>query len=144
MQREVEQLFCLCHLHDGTFVDNTDTVGNETHDGKVVGDEKVSQLFFFLEFFQQVQHLGTNGNVQGGNGLICHNQFRFHDHGTGQADTLTLSAGKLMRITGQMLRQKTNLLNDVFYFFYAVCFVFEQMEVIKSFGNDIVYGSTLI
>ena len=105
------------NLHDGTFVNYTDTVRNETHDGKVMGDEKVGQLFFFLEFFQQVQHLGTNGNVQSGNGLICTTSSGSYDHGTGRPTTLTLSAGKLMGITGQMLGKKTNLLNDIFYFF---------------------------
>ena len=109
-----------------------------------MSDEKVGQLFFLLELFQKVQNLCTDGNVQSGNRLVGYNQLRLHNHGTGQADTLTLSAGKLMRITSQMLGKKTNFLDDLLHLFHTVCLIFKQMEVIKSLGNDIVYGGTLV
>ena len=69
MQREVEQLLCVRNLYDISFVDNTDTVGNEPYDGKVMGDKQISNLFFSLEFLQQIEDLGTDRYVQCGDRL---------------------------------------------------------------------------
>ena len=52
VQREVKQLLCIRNLYDISFVDNTDTVGNEPNDGKVMSDKQVSNLFFFLELLK--------------------------------------------------------------------------------------------
>ena len=49
-----------------------------------------------------------------------------------------------MWITGQMLRQKTNLVDHIFYLLYTVCLVLVQMEVVKTLGYDIIDGRTLI
>ena len=38
VQREVKQLLCIRNLYDISFVDNTDTVGNEPNDGKVMSN----------------------------------------------------------------------------------------------------------
>ena len=43
-----------------------------------------------------------------------------------------------------MLGKKTNFLDDLLHLFHTVCLIFKQMEVIKSLGNDIVYGGTLV
>jgi len=76
MQREVEQLLCVRNLYDISFVDNTDTVGNEPYDGKVMGDKQISNLFFSLEFLQQIEDLGTDRYVQCGDRLIAEQEFR--------------------------------------------------------------------
>ena len=144
MQREVEQLLCVRNLYDISFVDNTDTVGNEPYDGKVMGDKQISNLFFSLEFLQQIEDLGTDRYVQCGDRLIGYNQLRLHNHGTGQTDTLALSAGELMWVTGQVLRQKTNFVDHVLYLFHTVCLVLVQMEVVKTLGYDVIDRRTLI
>ena len=51
VQREVEQLLCVRNLYDVSFVDNTDTVGNEPYDGKVMSNKQIGNLFFSLKFF---------------------------------------------------------------------------------------------
>jgi UDP-N-acetyl-D-galactosamine dehydrogenase len=43
MQWEVEQLFCICDLHNITLINNGDTVRDKSHDGKVMCD-KVNTL----------------------------------------------------------------------------------------------------
>ena len=144
VQREVKQLLCIRNLYDISFVDNTDTVGNEPYDGKVMGDKQISNLFFSLEFLQQIEDLGTDRYVQCGDRLIGYNKLRLHNHGTGQTDTLALSAGELMWVTGQVLRQKTNFVDHVLYLFHTVCLVLVQMEVVKTLGYDIIDRRTLI
>ena len=144
VQREVKQLLCIRNLYDISFVDNTDTVGNEPNDGKVMSNKQISNLFFSLEFLQQIEDLGTDRYVQCGDRLIGYNQLRLHNHGTGQTDTLALSAGELMWVTGQVLRQKTNFVDHVLYLFHTVCLVLVQMEVVKTLGYDVIDRRTLI
>ena len=45
-----------------------------------------------------------------------------------------------MWVTGQVLRQKTNLVDHIFYLLYTVCLVLVQMEVVKTLGYDIIDG----
>ena len=49
-----------------------------------------------------------------------------------------------MWVTGQVLWQKTNLVDHVLYLFHTVCLVFVQMEVVKTLGYDIIDRRTLI
>ena len=109
-----------------------------------MGDKQISNLFFSLELLQQIENLCTDRYVQCGDRLIGYNQLRLHNHGTGQTDTLALSAGELMWVTGQVLRQKTNLVDHVLYLFHTVCLVLVQMEVVKTLGYDIIDCRTLI
>ena len=111
---------------------------------QVMSNKQISNLFFSLEFLQQIEDLGTDRYVQCGDRLIGYNQLRLHNHGTGQTDTLALSAGELMWVTGQMLRQKTNFVDHVLYLFHTVCLVLVQMEVVKTLGYDVIDRRTLI
>ena len=65
-----EQLLAFCQFHDFALVDDGDAVTDEANYGQVVGDEQIRQAPLFLQLGQQVQHLGTDGHVQGGNGLV--------------------------------------------------------------------------
>ena len=65
--------------------------------GKVVSDEEVAEpLGPVLQFFQQVDNLGLNGNIQGGDGLVADNEVGVSGHGARHADTLALATGELM------------------------------------------------
>ena len=144
MHGEVKQLLSLGDLNDVTLVDNADAVGNETDDGQVVGDEQVGDIALLLELLQQVQDLCTNGNVQCGDGLVGNDQLGLHDHGTGQADSLTLTAGELVGVTGQMLGQQTDFLDHALDLLDAVLLILEELEVVQALGDDVVDGSTLV
>ena len=64
-----------------------------------MGNENVGQIEFLLQMMEEVQHLGLDGNVQSGNGLVGDDELRFYGQGPGDSDTLFLTAGELVRIT---------------------------------------------
>ena len=66
-------------------------------------DEKICKTFFLLELFKKVKYLCTNGYVKCRDRLIGNDELRLHYNGTGNADTLSLSAGELVRVTGKVL-----------------------------------------
>ena len=68
------------------------------HDGQVVGDEQISGSVLLLQVLQQVQDLGLDGNVQGGNRLVADDELRAQDERASDADALTLTAGELVRV----------------------------------------------
>ena len=55
-----------------------------------------------------------------------------------------MSQMRKLKYHEQKLLKKTNFLDDLLHLFHTVCLIFKQMEVIKSLGNDIVYGGTLV
>ena len=56
------------HVHDGH------PVADLGDDPQVVGDEEVGQAVALLELGQEVQDLGLDGDVQGGDGLVGDDQ----------------------------------------------------------------------
>ena len=65
--------------------------------------EKIGQAEFCLHIFQQIQDLIAHGNIQRGNRLVAYDKLRVQGGGSGDADALALSAGKLVGIAVQML-----------------------------------------
>ena len=80
---------------------------------KVVGDKEVGQAKFLLEFDQKVDNLRLNGNIQRGDRLVADDELRLYRQCAGDADTLTLTAGQLMRETVGKLLIQTDLAQQV-------------------------------
>ena len=112
MHRMREDLICGAGLQKMAEVQYTDTVGNVLDHGQVVCNEKVRRAGLLLNILHEVHHLRLNGYVQCRDTLIRDDQLRVHDQRPGNADTLPLTAGELMGITGRMLRCETHLLQD--------------------------------
>ena len=51
-----------------------------------------------LQILKHIDDLRLNRNIECRNRFIAYNEFRIHGKRTGNADTLTLTAGKLVRI----------------------------------------------
>jgi len=64
VKRLVEQFFGRCILHDVTEVHDSDPVTDVAHHMEVMRDEKVSEPESTLEFLEQVDDLGLDGNIQ--------------------------------------------------------------------------------
>ncbi len=144
VQRIIKQFLRVGDLDDAPLINNTDTVRNKTDDRQVVRDEQVGYLLLFLELLEEIEHLGADGHVQRGDRLIGHDQFRLHDHRAGQADTLALTAGELMRIPGQVFRQETDLIDHVLDFLNAIRLILKEVEVVKTFRDDVVHRRALV
>ena len=109
-----------------------------------MGNKQVGQAPFHLEFLQQVQHLGADGDVQRRDGLVRHDELRLHDDAAGDADALALAAGELMGVPGQVLGQQAHVTDDLLDLGNAVFLILVQVEVVKSLGDDVFDGGALV
>ena len=53
--------------------------------------------------------MSLNGDIQGRNRFIADNEFRINGQGTGDSDSLPLTAGKFMGIPPHSVRRKSYL-----------------------------------
>jgi len=81
-------------FHEAPDVHHGDAVRNVLDDAEVVSHKQIGQPVLFLEVLQQIEGLRLDGDVQGGNGLVADHQLRVERQGAGDADALTLTAGK--------------------------------------------------
>ena len=88
MDGVVEQFFRRGLFHDGAQVHDGDLVGEVVHHGEVMGDEDIGEVHLLLEGFQQVEDLGLDGYVQGGDRLVTYHEIRVQRKCTGDADPL--------------------------------------------------------
>ena len=88
-----------------------------------MGNKQISQSTLSLKLLQKVDNLRLDGNVQSGNRLITYNEVRVYCKGTGDTNTLALSAGKLVWKTVRMLCLKTNSLQKLNYLLITLFFV---------------------
>ena len=90
-------------LHHKAQIHDRDAVRDHLHHRQVVGDEHVRQLILLLKTVKQVEDLGLDGHVQGGDGLVGDDQLGVHGQGPGDADALLLAAGELVGIASRVL-----------------------------------------
>ena len=69
------------------------------NNAEVVRNEKISQIQFLLQIFKHVDNLRLNRNVQSRNRFVADDEFRVDGKRPCDSDTLTLAAGKFVRIT---------------------------------------------
>ena len=106
--------------------------------------KEIGGSLFSLELLHKVEHLSADGNVQRRDRLVRNDKLRLHYHGAGKTYTLSLSAGELVGVSCKMLGKKAYFVHDLFDLADSVGFVFVKVEVIKSLGDDIVYGRALV
>ena len=69
-----------------------------TDHGQIVGDEHIGEPLVPLQFLQQIQNLGLDGYVQGGDRLVTYHEIRVQRKCTGDADPLAAPAIQLMGV----------------------------------------------
>ena len=94
-------------VHDG------DAVGDVPHDGQVVGDEQVGEVEFALQVVEEVDDLGLDGDVEGGDGFVGDDQFRAQGQGAGDADALALAAGEFVGVAVVVLGAEADQFEQV-------------------------------
>ena len=63
-------------------------------DFEVVGDEEVGEAEVGLEVGEEVEDLGLDGDVEGGDGFVADDELGAQGQGAGDADALALAAGE--------------------------------------------------
>ncbi len=61
-----------------------------------------------MQFFEQIQDLGLDRNIEGGSGFIQYQQLRFQNQRPRQRDALALSTGEFVGVAIHMLNTKTD------------------------------------
>ena len=112
VQRMVKQLLGFCLLYHVAQIHNTDTIGNITDNGKIVSNKQVGQVLLFLQVAQQVDNLRLNGYIQCGNCLIANDKLGISSQTACNADSLALTAGKLVRIAVEEVGSQTAFFHD--------------------------------
>ena len=85
-------------LFDGAFFDDFaevhdgDAVADVADHAEVVGDEEVGEVVFVLQVLQEVDDLGLDGDVEGGDWLVGDDEGGVEGEGARDADALTLAA----------------------------------------------------
>ena len=74
VQRPLQHVVGGPELHQVAEVHHPDAVGDVGHDGQVVADEQQRQPELGTQPGQHVEHLGLHRHVQGGDGLVAHEQ----------------------------------------------------------------------
>src|SRR5665647_2994970 len=88
----VRDLDDLAEVHHGN------TIGDVLDHRKIVGDDQVGEVELVLEVFEQVDHLGADGHVEGAHRLVADDELGVERQGAGDADTLALPARELVRV----------------------------------------------
>ena len=103
-----------------------------------MGDEEVGELEFLLQVFHQVDDLGLDGDVEGGNRLVGHDQLRPKGEGPGDANTLPLAAAELMRIAVVEVGVETD---DSQEFLHALVLglAAQQAKVFQRLRDDVAH-----
>ena len=98
MQRGLVEGVGRAELGHAAQVHHGDAVGQVADHGQVVGDEEVGEAVGALQLGQQVDHLALDGDVEGGHGLVAHDQAGLEGERPGDADALALATGELVRV----------------------------------------------
>ena len=94
----VEQVPALGPLHHLPAVHDDDLVGHVGDDAQVVGDEDDGGAELALQVPHHVEHLGLDGDVQCGGGLVGHEDRGVQRHRHRDHDALAHAAGELVRV----------------------------------------------
>jgi hypothetical protein len=119
-------------------VHHRDAVGDVAHHRQVVGDEHVADLQLLLQLVEQVEHLGLDRQVERGDGLVADDDVGVQCQGTGDADTLPLPAGELLRKLVGGLGPQAHQLQQPAHPHVAVLPVLDQFLVAAPrLGDDV-------
>jgi hypothetical protein len=107
VDRVLEQLLGLRHLHDLAQVHDRHPVGDVADHVQVVGDEQVGEVELGLQVLHQVDDLGLDRDVQGRDRLVADDEAGVQRQGAGDADALALSTAtcKSTQTTSPVLRK---------------------------------------
>ena len=100
----LENIHQAAALHNLSRVDNGHGVAVFNHQAQVVGNEDHGRLQLIPQGADHVQHLGLNGNVQGGGGFVGNQQLRVAAQRDGDDHPLLHAAGELVGVVVEALR----------------------------------------
>ena len=125
-------------LHDASEVHDRDAVRNVVDYQEVVGDEQVRDSELLLEFFEHIDDLGLDGNVQRRDRLVTDDEGRVYGQSAGNADALSLTAGKLVRVPCGVFGIQSDQFHEVQDLLSAVLLALVEVVDIQRLTDDVL------
>ena len=97
-----------------------DLIADVFHDGEIVSNKKISQAKFFLKIHQKIHDLSLDGNVQGTDGFVADDEFRFDSESASNPDSLALATAELMWKSARKGRIKSHEAKKFGHAIYAI------------------------
>ena len=102
-----------------------------------MGDEEVGQVQVVLQILHQVQDLGLNGHVQGGDRLVADDELGVQSQGPGDTDSLAASAVQLVGIGVDQSVGKAHHVHDLMDFLVNTRLVLVAVDLLhQQRGRD--------
>ena len=96
MRRPFEDFAPVARLDNTAEIHDGDPVAHVLDNAEVVADHNVGKAESFLQFQEQVDDLGTDGDIQRRYGFVADDNFGIEDQRASDADALTLAAREFM------------------------------------------------
>ena len=136
MHRVVEDLTDLAEFDDASQVHDGHPVGDVPHHRQVVRHEQVGKPHLLAKLLQQVEHPGTNRDVQGRHRLVEHEELGLQGQCPGDAHALLLASGEVTRVPVGMGRFQTDQAHEFTHPIGDV--VLGATVVLQRLGQDVV------
>ena len=143
MKRLLIQICRARDLDDLAQIHHCDAVGNMLDNREAVRNKEIGQAELRLQILKQIDHLCLNRNIKRRNRLVAYDQLGIQRKCTRNADALSLSAGKFVRITVGIFGIKADLLQQIGDSFFLICFSSYSVNF-QWFGNDRPNGHSRI
>ncbi|MPM69170.1 hypothetical protein SDC9_116114 [bioreactor metagenome] len=133
------QLVAVRQLHQFAQVHDADAAGNMLHHAQIMGNKEIGQAHALLKLLEHIDHLGLNGYVQGGDGLVADDELGVYGQGAGDAHPLALAPGKFMGIAVGVLSVEPNEIKQLHDAVPALLGILRQMVDIDGLAHDIAH-----
>lgn len=140
MKRVVKKLVFIGKLHGMAQVHDHYAIRDVLNDRKVVADKNVSQSELLLQVLEQVDDLGLHRHVKSAHGFVAHHYLGLEHDGAGDANTLALTAGKLMRVAVLKRKVQTHSLHNLFHASIALGAGFVSVRDVDRLCDNVRHG----
>ncbi len=112
MLRSVANLIGGAGFNDFALIHHGNAVAHFSHHGQIVTDKEIGQAALALEPLQKLDDIRLHRNIERGDRLVGHQQFRFQSQCAGDPDPLALSAAEFVRIADQPVGIETDIVEQ--------------------------------
>jgi hypothetical protein len=113
MKRPVKQGEPGSALYDFSQIHDSDPMAHVFDDTEIVGDKKVGIPMTSLKFFNEVEDLSLDGNIQGGSRFIKNDKLGPRDESPCDPDALSLPSAEFMGIPIHVILVEAHFAKDI-------------------------------
>ncbi len=133
--RVPENIVARALFHDTAQIHHHHLVGDVFHHGKIVADEEIGEVVLLLQVGEEIEDLRLNGNIEGRDRFIEHENFGIEHERPGNGNALALAAGKHVGVAVVVFRTQTHACHHGAGFFLALGFWRFRIDQQRLFQN---------